>query len=512
MALRIATFNLENLDDRPDLGPPFERRVAILRPQLLRLNADVLCLQEINGQRQHDHAPRQLRALDKLLDTTPYAAFQRVSTTSRSGHGVADIHNLVILSRWPIETRREVRHDYVAPPRYRPVTAVPPATEAQPVEWDRPILAAALRLPGGRLLHIVNLHLRAPLAAAIPGQKRDPFSWKSAAGWAEGFFMAAVKRTGQALETRLLIERVFDADPQAWIAVCGDFNAEERETPLRVLRADVDDTGNAALAGRTLVPLDRMLPETRRYTVLHGGRHAMLDHVMVSRALLSRYRHVEVHNERLGDELVAYESGRPSAESYHAPVVAEFAFADAPERLNTGAVPLNRQELRNCVYRGPYNALLISLSENPDFQFLMGLKGPEKRMRDVEYVLRFAAFYHATYLKYKPPMARFLDEDMRKFQHASKQDQDELTDAFKKSVALVRSLLGNHAFRRFYRGDASSPDGRWEPKKFNASLYDVLMCSFADKDKNTVMANLDAIREGYISLMTNNRPVAKVSV
>jgi DNA polymerase len=43
-------------------------------------------------------------------------------------------------------------------------------------------------------------------------------------GWAEGFFAAAVKRAGQALELRLAIERVFDAEPGACIAVCGDFS------------------------------------------------------------------------------------------------------------------------------------------------------------------------------------------------------------------------------------------------------------------------------------------------
>ena len=37
-------------------------------------------------------------------------------------------------------------------------------------------------------------------------------------------------------------------------------------------------------------------------------------------------------------------------------------------------------------------------------------------MRDVEYVLRFASFYHSTYLKYKPSMARFLNEDMLTYQ------------------------------------------------------------------------------------------------
>jgi uncharacterized protein with ParB-like and HNH nuclease domain len=48
------------------------------------------------------------------------------------------------------------------------------------------------------------------------------------------------------------------------------------------------------------------------------------------------------------------------------------------ERLNTGSVSLNDQELRNCIYRGPYNRLLKELAEDPDFRYLMGLNGPEK--------------------------------------------------------------------------------------------------------------------------------------
>ncbi len=175
------------------------------------------------------------------------------------------------------------------------------------------------------------------------------------------------------------------------------------------------------------------------------------------------------------------------------------------ERLNTGAVPLNRQELRNCVYRGPYNKLLITLSADPDYLFLMGLNGPEKRMRDVEYVLRFAAFFHATYLKYRPAMARFLDEDMRKYQHSGQADHDELRVRFKTAAALIRSLLGANAFKRFYRGTEKYPRGHWETKKFNASLFDVLMWSFAGRDKNQVMANLDAIREAFVVLMTEDQ-------
>jgi len=58
--------------------------------------------------------------------------------------------------------------------------------------------------------------------------------------------------------------------------------------------------------------------------VLHGGRAAMLDHVLISRPLLRWFRSVEIHNEALGDELAGYAAVEASPESYHAPVVAEF--------------------------------------------------------------------------------------------------------------------------------------------------------------------------------------------
>lgn len=79
------------------------------------------------------------------------------------------------------------------------------------------------------------------------------------------------------------------------------------------------------------------------------------------------------------------------------------------ERLNTGSVSLNDQELRNCIYRGPYNQLLKKLAADSEFISLMGITKPDKRMKDIELILRFAAFFHQTYLNYKPPMRSFLN-------------------------------------------------------------------------------------------------------
>ncbi|MDJ0942371.1 MAG: endonuclease/exonuclease/phosphatase family protein [Kiloniellales bacterium] len=327
--MRLASFNLENLDDDPGRDPPFESRVAALRPQLQRLDADVLCLQEVDAQRDHKGRPRRLRALDRLLEGTAYAGFHRACSLRRESGEPADKHNLVILSRWPILASRQLHHDLVPPVSYRPVTAEPAASDAAPILWDRPILQASLGLPDRRRLEVVNLHLRAPLAAPIAGQKLGAFAWRSVPAWAEGFYLASLKRCGQALEARRLVDQLFDSDPEALIAVCGDFNAEAQETPLRIVRGDLEDTGNGALAGRSLVPLERALPDSQRFSVLHQGRRLMLDHMLVSRALLAFHRAIEVHNEALGDELVAYATGSHSPESFHAPLVAAFRLPGA---------------------------------------------------------------------------------------------------------------------------------------------------------------------------------------
>lgn len=317
---RIATFNLENLGTIGAHGATLEERIRVLRPQLLRLRADILCLQEVDGQ----SGDRKLKALDELLADTPYAPFHRAVSLSRSKGVPRDKHNLVILSRHPLVEHRQIHHDLVAPPFFSSAVRDPDVGEPALIEWDRPILYAAVRLDGERLLHIVNLHLRAPRAAFVPDGKAKGGAWRSMSEWAEGFFLAAVKRAGQALEVRLLLDRLMDADADALIAVCGDFNADTHEVPVRTIRGDEEDAGNPHLAMRTLVPVERGLADSRRFSVVHHGRPQMLDHILVSRPLLGRFRSVEIHNEALGDELITSHAVRGSPESFHAPVVAEF--------------------------------------------------------------------------------------------------------------------------------------------------------------------------------------------
>jgi endonuclease/exonuclease/phosphatase family metal-dependent hydrolase len=316
--IRVATFNVENLDDRAGL-PPLDARVAVLRPTLLTLRADVLCLQEVGAQRLTKHGPRVLAALDRLVEGTPYSSFERVFTLGSSGN-VSDVHNLVVFSRFPVRAHAQHKNDIVP----RPVvylTTSPHPDEPERISWDRPFLHVELELPDGRTLHVVNAHLRAPLASNIEGQKLAR-AWRTASGWAEGFYVASLKRAGQALEIRLLVDRLLDADAQALVLVAGDLNADLGETALRILRARVEDTGSEALAGRELVALDEFVPEERRFTVLHAGRKRLLDHLLASRALARGHEETVILNEALGDEWEAEQRGEVAVGSFHAPMLA----------------------------------------------------------------------------------------------------------------------------------------------------------------------------------------------
>ena len=335
MRLRIATFNLESFGATRHAAP-LPDRVAVLRPQLLRLDADVLCLQEVDpqppqgaGAKAH---PRTLRALDALLDGTPYAGFHRAVTKNREQSDYADIHNVVLLSRWPFAEVRQLWHELVPEPLWRASTSKPATAEPEPVVWDRAALVARVALPGGRALHLAGLHLRAPLASPVRGQKVGRETWRSLGGWAEGYVLSEIKRAGQALEVRLWLDRLFGAEREALVAVLGDFNAEEHHTPVEVILGRDDSIGagvasGGSLAAGALVPAERGVPEERRFSVVHAGRRQMLDHILVSRALADAQRGAVIHNEALGDEATVDESS-PPPQSYHAPVVAEFDLAE----------------------------------------------------------------------------------------------------------------------------------------------------------------------------------------
>ena len=131
--MRLATFNLESLDLPPKAAVPLETRAQVLRPSLERLEADILCLQEVNGQHVAGREERALLALDQLLAGTRYAGYARLASTGPKGHGVADVHTGLPTSvRSMKSASTRMRPDPPAPPQRCAGPPLPPVARSRP--------------------------------------------------------------------------------------------------------------------------------------------------------------------------------------------------------------------------------------------------------------------------------------------------------------------------------------------------------------------------------------------
>lgn len=177
---------------------------------------------------------------------------------------------------------------------------------------------------------------------------------------------------------------------------------------------------------------------------------------------------------------------------------------DIFERLNTGSAKLNDQELRNCVYRGTYNEFCRELADNHNFKFVLDSPALYERMLNVELVLRFLAFYHTSYLRYKSSMKQFLNSEIESHPSIEEKEKAKLEAVFKKSVELIRTVFGQKAFKRLVLGKEKNRNSEWETRKVNRGLFDILMFGFTLYEKSQVIPYGDALREELLWLSTSN--------
>ena len=114
------------------------------------------------------------------------------------------------------------------------------------------------------------------------------------------------------------------------------------------------------------------------------------------------------------------------------------------ERLNTGGTPLQPQEIRSCVYRGPFNDLLGELSNNQHWKDLYG--AASSRKKDEEIILRFLALYRSLEV-YDRPMKQFLNRFMDEHKGLSDELSVEFRSTFTSTVKVVAEVLQPKALR-----------------------------------------------------------------
>jgi hypothetical protein len=114
------------------------------------------------------------------------------------------------------------------------------------------------------------------------------------------------------------------------------------------------------------------------------------------------------------------------------------------KRLNTGGRPLQPQEVRSCIFYGPFDDLLHELNELESWRSLFGAK--HSRYKDVETILRFFALYYDLE-NYKAPMPSFLDRYMEKNRKIDANRIDELRKLFISTSDTLLSACGSSLFK-----------------------------------------------------------------
>lgn len=149
------------------------------------------------------------------------------------------------------------------------------------------------------------------------------------------------------------------------------------------------------------------------------------------------------------------------------------------ERLNTGGVDLSNQEIRNCLYHGHFNNLLIELADHPVFMNAWNIPISEvkrtnnnlyKKMDDIELVLRFFALRH--YENFGGNLEKFLDNYMMKSTSFTPSDITFLRQLFQETIELASAIYGEHLFRPYMLQKNQQWGWAHEPYK---AYYDAVM-------------------------------------
>jgi hypothetical protein len=150
------------------------------------------------------------------------------------------------------------------------------------------------------------------------------------------------------------------------------------------------------------------------------------------------------------------------AESSPSRAQADFIRRQVFERLNTGGQQLNAQELRNSLYAGVFNDLLIELAGNRLFNQVWDIPAYEdhyrqthidevlaenklfKRMIDCEIVLRYFAFRRTA--KIRGSVRTILDDCMGEFQNADSDSIAGMREDFLHCLTLAHKVFGDRTF------------------------------------------------------------------
>ena len=302
----VATWNLENLY-RPggEFGPrdeaAYDAKLGALATTIQAIAPDVLAVQEVGDPAALDDlTARTGGTWHVALSTRPDERGIRVGFASRLA-----LEGIEEFSRFP--------------DRLAPVQVEDDGETAR--EMGRGGLAA--RVDG---IDLVTCHLKSKLLS-FPGGRFNPRDEGERARYGA---YALYLRAAEAVTLRARADALL-ATSRA-VVVLGDLNDELQAATTQILLGppgseigtpgfDQPDQGDA----RRLWNVAPLIPAERRFTRIYRGRRELIDHVLVSRALVDRVIRVDTATDALPSITEVPAERRDAPGSDHAPVIVELS-------------------------------------------------------------------------------------------------------------------------------------------------------------------------------------------
>ncbi|MXP77991.1 DUF262 domain-containing protein [Lachnospiraceae bacterium WCA-9-b2] len=147
------------------------------------------------------------------------------------------------------------------------------------------------------------------------------------------------------------------------------------------------------------------------------------------------------------------------------------------QRINTGGIQLNAQEIRQALYSGKGTDLIKELAELQEFKEATQFAVKPERMLDREYVLRFLAFTELDYKKeYKGNINNFLIKGLKKANTFREEDIERVTERFIRVMNVCRNVFGKYAFRKYNKNFRRGP--------INKAIFEIWAICFSELDDN----------------------------
>lgn len=216
------------------------------------------------------------------------------------------------------------------------------------------------------------------------------------------------------------------------------------------------------------------------YDGVIDGEEFKLGRDVQTRYVGKRYKELEVEDRRRLDDSII-----------HATIIKQEDPAEDLssiyvifQRLNSGGVNLQPQEIRVALYHGELVRVLKALNDHPSWRTLFGNKS--RRLKDMELIVRALALLYYGH-KYKAPMTDFLNKYMATNRNLQVQSEETLSATFKKTVDLALSAFGTGAFK---------------PKRsVNAAVADSIIVGLAKRVEQGDVKDLNELNAAYRKLM-----------